>query len=40
MAHEFIKDKFEGRMGTFLNARFKQPIWVKGYEIGRLNLND
>ena len=40
MADELIKDKFEQRIGAYLNDRFKTPLWVSGYETGRLKLTD
>ena len=40
MAREFLQEKFERRVGAYLNARFKTPLWVKGYEVGRLTLTE
>jgi hypothetical protein len=40
MASEFIKEKFEHRVGAYLNSRFYTPAWVQGYDIGRLVLTD
>ena len=40
MAREFILEKFERRVGAYLNARFQTPLWVKGYEVGRLSLTE
>ena len=40
MMPEFIKEKFERRVGSYLNSRFLTPTWVKGYEVGRLLLTE
>lgn len=40
MIFDFIGEGFEGKVGDYLNCRFKTMNWTDSYQTGRLLIND
>jgi len=39
MIPDLIQDKYEHRVGAYLNARLLVPSWTKDFEVGRLQMS-
>ena len=39
MIFDFIKEGFEGKVGSYLNGRFKSQNWTSAYQTGKLLIS-